>query len=143
MQKIFEKNATLKELPELAKTVAVHLKNTKPFYLAFQGEMGAGKTTFSRYLLYAMGLDSNMPVTSPTFAYLNQYNVGSSVYFHIDMYRADTCPFRTSDELFGGLIPRGAIVEWPEKAKQLIDYTHELRVEILDEKTRKFELFIC
>ena len=58
--------------------------------VGLKGGLGAGKTTFTRALLYAMGLDKNEPVTSPTFTYIQEYFVNSISVFHLDLYRFET-----------------------------------------------------
>jgi tRNA threonylcarbamoyladenosine biosynthesis protein TsaE len=55
-----------------------------PVTVAFTGELGAGKTTFIKYLCRELGYDG--PVTSPTFSIMNQYE-GSVTIYHYDMYR--------------------------------------------------------
>ena len=55
-----------------------------PVTVAFTGELGAGKTTFIKYLCRELGYDG--PVTSPTFSIMNQYAGGVPIY-HYDMYR--------------------------------------------------------
>lgn len=63
---------------EFAKTLV------SPCIVAFRGGLGAGKTTFIRYLCEALGYDG--AVTSPTFSIMNCYN-GKVPIYHYDMYR--------------------------------------------------------
>lgn len=65
-----------------AKQLAGHLKS--PIIVAFTGELGAGKTTFIKYLCRELGYDG--PVTSPTFSIMNEYR-GRVPLYHYDMYR--------------------------------------------------------
>ncbi|MBQ2445069.1 MAG: tRNA (adenosine(37)-N6)-threonylcarbamoyltransferase complex ATPase subunit type 1 TsaE, partial [Oscillospiraceae bacterium] len=53
--------------------------------IAFQGDLGAGKTAFTRGL--AKGLGIPMRVTSPTYTIVNEYSGGRLELFHFDMYR--------------------------------------------------------
>lgn len=57
----------------------------KPIIFALQGEMGAGKTIFTKGLAKAMGI--NELVTSPTFALENEYGVNHNKLFHFDAWR--------------------------------------------------------
>lgn len=94
----------------LAEHLAPHLKAGD--LLILSGGLGAGKTFFSRALLHALGLDSDEPVTSPTFTLINEYPTEPPV-LHADLYRLDS-----EEEVFElGLEPlRHAgnllVVEW-------------------------------
>ena len=61
--------------------------------IAYQGDLGAGKTAFTRGL--ARGLGVKEPVTSPTYTIVNEYLSGRMPLFHFDMYRLGS-----EDELF-------------------------------------------
>ena len=87
--------------------------------IAYRGDLGAGKTAFTRGL--ARGLGSAMSVTSPTYTIVNEYTDGRLPLFHFDMYRLSS-----SDELWDigweDYLAQGAVlvVEWPERAGSLI-----------------------
>ena len=53
--------------------------------IAYKGDLGAGKTAFTRGL--ARGLGISDPVTSPTYTIVNEYLDGRLPLFHFDMYR--------------------------------------------------------
>jgi tRNA threonylcarbamoyladenosine biosynthesis protein TsaE len=55
--------------------------------IALIGDLGAGKTTFTRYLVHALGVPEHVPVTSPTFTLQNIYTGGRVAVVHMDMYR--------------------------------------------------------
>ncbi len=57
--------------------------------LALVGELGAGKTCFVRGLARGLGVPSDVPVTSPTFAVMNTYHEGRLPLFHFDLYRLE------------------------------------------------------
>lgn len=81
--------------------------------IAFTGDLGAGKTAFTRGLARGLGIPDR--VTSPTFTIVNEYEGGRLPLFHFDMYRLGS-----SDELFDigweDYLARGGIcaVEWSE-----------------------------
>ena len=81
--------------------------------VAYRGDLGAGKTAFTRGL--ARGLGCAGRVTSPTFTIVNEYD-GATPLFHFDMYRLGS-----SDELFDigweDYLTRGGVcaVEWSER----------------------------
>ena len=84
-----------------------------PFCLWLTGDLGAGKTTLTGHILRALGLTDAMPVTSPTYTYVNEYRIGPLWYAHLDLYRAG--PLLELEEL--GIVDArhyaGFFVEWP------------------------------
>ena len=84
--------------------------------IAYFGDLGAGKTAFTRGL--AQGLGITDPVTSPTYTIVNEYLSGRIPLFHFDMYRLSS-----SDELFDigweDYLSRGGVcaVEWSENVE--------------------------
>lgn len=81
--------------------------------IAFSGDLGSGKTAFTRGLAKGLGIEER--VTSPTFTIVNEYEGGRLPLFHFDMYRLGS-----SDELFDigweDYLARGGVcaVEWSE-----------------------------
>ena len=105
---------------------------------AFHGEMGAGKTTFIHALCEI--IDVKDVVSSPTFAIINEYKspVAGTVY-HMDWYRLkdeeEAIQAGIEECLYSNDL---CLVEWPEKAAGLLpDNTLHIRIETVDEKTRK------
>ena len=96
--------------------------------IAFTGDLGAGKTAFTRGL--ARGLGVTERVTSPTFTIVNEYEGGRLPLFHFDMYRLGS-----SDELFDigweDYLRRGGIcaVEWSENIEDALE-EDAVRVDI-------------
>ena len=95
--------------------------------IAFTGDLGAGKTAFTRGL--ARGLGVRERVTSPTFTIVNEYEGGRLPLFHFDMYRLGS-----ADELFDigweDYLSRGGVcaVEWSENVEEALE--DAVRVEI-------------
>ena len=87
--------------------------------IAYRGDLGAGKTAFTRGL--ARGLGFNELVTSPTYTIVNEYLGGRLPLFHFDMYRLDN-----SDALFDigweDYLDRGGVcvVEWSENVEDAL-----------------------
>ena len=81
--------------------------------VAFRGDLGAGKTAFTRGIAHGLGIEG--PVTSPTYTIVNEYPDGRLPLFHFDLYR-----LHSSDELFDlgwdEYLCRGGVcaVEWSE-----------------------------
>ena len=88
--------------------------------IAFTGDLGAGKTAFTRGLARGLGVTGR--VTSPTFTIVNEYEGGRLPLFHFDMYRLES-----SDELFDigweDYLSRGGVcaVEWSEKVADALE----------------------
>ena len=86
--------------------------------VAYRGDLGMGKTAFTRGL--ARGLGCTGRVTSPTFTIVNEYS-GALPLFHFDMYRLDS-----SDDLFDigweDYLSRGGVcaVEWSERVEDAL-----------------------
>ena len=96
--------------------------------IAYTGDLGAGKTAFTRGL--ARGLDIPDRVTSPTFTIVNEYEGGRLPLFHFDMSRLGS-----SDELFDigweEYLIRGGVcaVEWSENVDDVLE-SDTIRVDI-------------
>jgi len=108
-------------LPDEAATCALGVRAAAalpaielPFVVELRGELGAGKTTFARALLHALGVTGR--VRSPSYALLECYSAGAWQALHLDLYRLSS-----ADELeMLGLrdYHQGRslwLVEWPEK----------------------------
>ena len=107
--------------------------------LAYRGDLGAGKTAFTRGL--ARGLDSREQVTSPTYTIVNEYLGGRLPLFHFDMYR-----LRCADDLFDigwdDYLERGGIcaVEWSENVWEAMEDPITVTIEKLGESSRKITI---
>lgn len=136
MQKCIVKN--LKETETLAKKFAKTLKGGELILLS--GDLGAGKTTFTKAMFKALGVKE--AVTSPTFTLLKEYYVKNFELFHFDMYRIDDESEAKEFGLADYFNNKKAItvIEWYEKIIGLIPNNHILiRINKIDENSREFE----
>ena len=88
--------------------------------IAYQGDLGAGKTAFTRGV--ACGLGAKESVTSPTYTIVNEYLSGKYPLFHFDMYRL-TCADDLFDIGWEDYLERGGIcaVEWSENVAEALE----------------------
>ena len=107
--------------------------------LAYTGDLGAGKTAFTRGL--AKGLEIPERITSPTFTIVNEYEGGRLPLFHFDMYRLGS-----SDELFDigweDYLVRGGVcaVEWSENVEEAMEGAITVCIQKLGEDSRKITI---
>ena len=108
---------------------------TPGIVIAYEGDLGAGKTAFTRGL--AKGLGCNDPVTSPTYTIVNEYLGGRLPLFHFDMYR-----LRSAEDLWDigwdDYLERGGIcaVEWSENVREALENPVFVRIEKTGEESR-------
>ena len=99
-------------LIELAARMAVSAP--LPVLIYLRGELGAGKTSFVRAWLQALGVKGR--ITSPTFTLIEPYQTTQGIYYHFDLYR-----LKNAQELemlgFRDYVMAGCFIEWPEKAE--------------------------
>ena len=104
--------------------------------IAYRGELGAGKTAFTRGL--ARGLGISVRVTSPTYTIVNEYGGGRLPLFHFDMYR-----LHDADDLFDigweDYLERGGVcaVEWSENVAEAMDGAITVTLEKCADDTRR------
>ena len=107
--------------------------------LAYRGDLGAGKTAFTRGL--AKGLGCGDIVTSPTYTIVNEYLGGRCPLFHFDMYRLGS-----EDELFDigweDYLERGGVcaVEWSENVADAMEDPVYITIEKLGEDSRQITI---
>lgn len=110
---------------------------------AFDGQMGAGKTTFIKSLCEAMGTADI--VNSPTFAIVNVYDVEQPYkgeVYHFDCYRLkdirEAIDFGAEDYLYSG---NYCFIEWPEMIDALLpDDTVYIRIHVLENGDRQLTI---
>lgn len=105
--------------------------------LTLEGDLGAGKTTFTKGL--AKGLEIKRTVNSPTFTIMKEYQ-GRLPLYHMDVYRVeDEFEDLGFDEYFNG--DGVCVVEWAHLiADQLPEERLEMFIYYIDEASRRFEL---
>ena len=127
--------------PEQTEQVGAALgKILKPgTVLAYEGDLGTGKTAFTRGL--ARGLGASDMVTSPTYTIVNEYLSGRLPLFHFDMYR-----LASSDDLWDigweDYLDRGGVcaVEWSENVADAMEDAIRIRIEKTGDESRRITI---
>ena len=107
--------------------------------IAYRGDLGAGKTAFTRGL--AAGLGYTDMVTSPTYTIVNEYLGGRLPLFHFDMYR-----LRSSDDLWDigweDYLDRNGVcaVEWSENVSDALEEPLLITIEKTGEESRRITM---
>ena len=107
--------------------------------IAYRGDLGAGKTAFTRGL--ARGLGCKELVTSPTYTIVNEYLGGRLSLFHFDMYR-----LRSADDLWDigweDYLDRQGVcaVEWSENVPEAMHGALTVRIEKLGDSVRRITI---
>ncbi|MDB5233653.1 MAG: tRNA threonylcarbamoyladenosine biosynthesis protein TsaE [Hymenobacter sp.] len=111
---------TLADLPAAAQTLQTAIAESGCSVVAFEGEMGAGKTTLIRALAATLGVTDD--VSSPTFSLVNEYRDGrNQPVYHFDFYRIDSVEeaerMGAAEYLDSGYL---CLVEWPARVAVLL-----------------------
>lgn len=107
----------------------------------FEGEMGAGKTTFIKEVAKVLGVTEQ--VSSPTFSIVNEYRgIGNLPVYHFDLYRLNNLEearaIGLTEYFYSGQF---CMVEWPQMAESLLPDTYlKIGIESIDTDTRRISL---
>ena len=115
------------ETAEVAKKFAETLKPGS--IVALRGELGAGKTAFTKGIAEYLGIDKS-DVSSPTFTIVNEYN-GSLDLFHFDAYRLENVDIDSCDWLDDYFFGDGVcVVEWAQNIEAVLPKGYyDVRIE--------------
>lgn len=112
--------------------------------IGLQGNLGAGKTTFTQHVAHALKIDKQ--VNSPTFVIQKIYKLDSQKFdklIHIDAYRLESPQeLESLDWKEISSDPKNLIlIEWPEQVMEILSpQTKFISFEVVDEETRKIEI---
>lgn len=104
---------TIKNIEDWQEIVNKIVPELQHNILLLKGNLGAGKTTFTQFLLKKMGSEDE--VNSPTYSIVNEYSTPQGKVFHFDLYR-----LKNIDEVYDIGIEEYldnaflCIIEWPE-----------------------------
>ena len=128
------------EKEEDLSSVANSILNSGVRKIAFQGDLGVGKTTLIKEIVKVLG--SETPASSPTFSIVNEYRTRSSdQIFHFDFYR-----IKSLDEVYDigyedyFYSDAYVFVEWPEKIVSLLPESFSsVKITLLDDMRREIQ----
>lgn len=125
------------ETAAVAKVLAGNLRAGDVLLLS--GNLGAGKTAFVRGLAEGLDIDPR-EVSSPTFTLVHEYRGGRLALYHVDLYRLDRA---ATDDL--GLdelgVDNGVLaIEWPDRLTHALEGARPVRIEIVDDTTRRISI---
>ena len=144
MQKLSNQILDLRELETLAISLCDEI-SVGDIYL-FQGELGAGKTTFIRLLINNLCSLNNLPkpasIISPTYPILIPYELSSSQIYHYDLYRVKNLKELEELDFFENLKNNISFIEWPEMliSLPLNKKYYLINLDIISETKRKINI---
>ena len=146
MQKLSNQILDLCELEKLTTNLSKDI-SSGDIYL-FQGELGAGKTTFIRLLINNLYVLNNLPkpasIISPTYPILITYELSSLQIYHYDLYRVKNLMELEELDFFENLNNNITFIEWPEMLINLpLNKKHYLiNLDMISESKRKINISI-
>lgn len=125
------------ELPKVAKSLLAFAGEQK--FFIFEGDMGAGKTTFIKSLCETLGVKD--VVSSPTFSIVNEYESEFGPIYHFDFYRLksirEAYDIGYEEYFYSG---NYCLIEWPSKVEELMpDEYIKVQITVTDNEQRQFE----
>ncbi|MBY0245866.1 MAG: tRNA (adenosine(37)-N6)-threonylcarbamoyltransferase complex ATPase subunit type 1 TsaE [Sphingobacteriaceae bacterium] len=127
---------TLNDLESIAQSLLNFMGNQK--IIVFNGEMGAGKTTFIKTLCKALGVED--VISSPTYSIINEYALAKGCVYHFDFYRIKNIEeafdmgyeeYFYSDDI--------CLIEWPERVAELLPEEYiQVNVTVKENNEREF-----
>ena len=138
MQEIFTFQGDTSSIQKKIPAILDELESCESFAVGFQGELGAGKTYLIGRILYALGLDPQVPVVSPTYAVLNDYQIPQGLFIHADLYKLNwqNVPL---EEYLADYSFKGAFIEWCSKEDSVL--THFFEISYLGADQRRYVFY--
>ena len=136
-------NLDLQGLKKYCKDVSVNLK--KGHIICLSGDLGSGKTTFSRYLINSIYQNQNKEppniIKSPSFPILLTYELSNFEIYHYDLYRVSKVSELIHLNIFEQLNNSITLLEWPTIIiDSLQNYNYfSIHFDIFDENTRSLK----
>lgn len=131
----------LKDTQKLAKSFAKTLRGGEVVLLG--GDLGAGKTTFTKCVLGCLGVKDD--ITSPTFTIMREYKGKRFKIYHFDMYRMssgmEAKEFGMEDYIYNKDNNAIVFIEWPDNIKDILSGEFvKIDISLIDNERRSFNI---
>lgn len=133
--KIDIKLKSISDTEELAIIIADYV--FKGMVIGLTGDLGSGKTTFTKYLAKQIGVEDNL--NSPTFTILKIYE-GRLPLYHMDVYRLENAgyDYELDDYIYGNGI---SVIEWYQYIEEMLpENILSISIKVMDDSTRDVEI---
>jgi len=127
---------SLQDTDTLASIINRHL--TPGFIIGLTGDLGAGKTTVTKYLAKHMGISAN--INSPTFTILKIYKHKPLDLYHMDVYRLEQVgyDYELDDYIYGDGV---SVIEWYSYINQMLpDEMLSIKINVVDNTLRILDI---
>ena len=133
----------IEEMQSFAKEFGKSLKGGEVILL--NGDLGAGKTTFVRFVLESLGVDE--PVSSPSFTIMKNYANKDFKFYQFDMYRIENIDETYEfgfEEYIQNSTDSVVFIEWAERVEELLTNTKVININFkrLGEEKRELDIRI-
>lgn len=128
------------DLDKLAQDLAKTIES--PCVICLWGDLGAGKTTFSRSFIRAL-VPGQIEVPSPTFTIIQEYITPKGELWHCDLYRLKSEHDAQELGLIDAFYTHICLIEWPERLGNYLPKNRiDLKIEINPDQTRRVEIVL-
>ena len=130
-----------RETKKIAEKIAKSIKN-RNITICLNGDLGAGKTTFTRFLINSLqNKKKNDEIPSPTFTLLQTYEYDYGLIRHYDFSRLDRVQELIELNFSESLNDNICVIEWANKFKKALPSDRiEINIEILSQESRRVEI---
>ncbi|MCM8790966.1 MAG: tRNA (adenosine(37)-N6)-threonylcarbamoyltransferase complex ATPase subunit type 1 TsaE [Candidatus Omnitrophica bacterium] len=130
---------SVKDTIEAGAALARTLK--KGDVVALIGDLGSGKTVFTKGIAKGLGVKNPRYVNSPTFVIIKEY-IGRLPLYHFDLYRPDKTSVLDAESYEEYFYSDGVtVIEWADKIRELLPAKYiEVRLSVVGENKRKIEI---
>ncbi len=113
---MIKKEKSLSEAQTKSLGVSIAKKYLNKGFICLYGDLGSGKTTFSKGIATGLGLDEKQ-IKSPTYTYVRSYKLKNKTFYHFDFYRIETIDDLMAEEIKEIFEAKNTfiVIEWPER----------------------------